>query len=131
MLALSLEEMQAIRRYYEDPAVPLNAGAHGYCSGRPTSNWRLWRRPGPSTASINFHAHITYADEQGHIQDTIAFSRRSSYIEEISQRVDWLMSVFHDTRVIVSTRTERLDEGGDAQHLGPRPLRRAPTGIVG
>jgi phosphoribosylformylglycinamidine (FGAM) synthase PurS component len=61
MLALSLEEMQAIR------------------SGRPTSNSRLWHRPGPSTASIRSSMPTSpIPTSRGASRKSIVCSKRSS-----------------------------------------------------
>ena len=83
-----------------------------------------------------FNAHITYADEQGRIQeiDSLFKTFIVRATEEISQRVDWLVSVFHDNAGVI-----RLNEDWNLSmkvetHNTPSaldPYGGALTGIVG
>jgi phosphoribosylformylglycinamidine synthase subunit PurSL len=137
MLALSLEEMQAIRRYYEAPSC---------AAERRPLRLAQW----PTDVELEalaqtwsehckhkiFNAHITYTDEQGHIHDIDSlfktFVVRAT--EEISRRVDWLVSVFHDNAGVI-----RLNEDWNISmkvetHNTPSaldPYGGALTGIVG
>jgi phosphoribosylformylglycinamidine synthase len=104
MLALSLEEMRAIRRYYGDRAT---------AAARRTLGLPQW----PTDVELEalaqtwsehckhkiFNAHITYTDERGRAHDIDSlfntFIVRAT--EEIGQRVDWLVSVFHDNAGVI------------------------------
>ena len=83
-----------------------------------------------------FNAHINYTDEQGHIQaiDSLFKTFIARATEEIGQRVDWLVSVFHDNAGVI-----RLNEDWNLSmkvetHNTPSaldPYGGALTGIVG
>ncbi len=55
-LALSLEEMHAIKAYFQDPAVQADRANAGLPNDPPTPSWSAWPRPGASTASTRFSA---------------------------------------------------------------------------
>jgi phosphoribosylformylglycinamidine synthase II len=137
MLALSLEELHAIRRYYAEP-------------GRAAERRRLGLPEWPTDVELEalaqtwsehckhkiFNAHIAYTDERRQIRDIDSlfktFIVRAT--QEISRRVDWLVSVFHDNAGVI-----RLDEDWNIAmkvetHNTPSaldPYGGALTGIVG
>jgi phosphoribosylformylglycinamidine synthase subunit PurSL len=137
MLALSLEEMLAIRRYYEQPA----RAAERRTLGLPAWPTDVELEALAQTWSEHckhkiFNAHITYTDEQGRVQDIDSlfktFIVRAT--AEIGQRVEWLVSVFHDNAGVI-----RLNEAWNLSmkvetHNTPSaldPYGGALTGIVG
>lgn len=137
MLALSLEELQVIRRYYEDP-------------GRVAERRGLGLPEWPTDVELEalaqtwsehckhkiFNAHISYTDEHGQVQeiDSLFKTFIVRATQEIAQRVDWLVSVFHDNAGVI-----RLDEAWNVSmkvetHNTPSaldPYGGALTGIVG
>jgi phosphoribosylformylglycinamidine synthase len=137
MLALSLAEMQAIRRYYE--ALPCAAERRALGLSQWPTDVELEALAQTWSEHCKhkiFNAHITCTDEQGHIQDVDSlfktFVVRAT--EEIDQRVDWLVSVFHDNAGVI-----RLNEDWNVSmkvetHNTPSaldPYGGALTGIVG
>ena len=137
MLALSLEEMQAIRRYYEDPAGTAERRAHGLPQWPTDVELEVLAQTWSEHCKHKiFNAHITYADEQGHIQDIDSLFKTCIVraTEEISQHLDWLVSVFHDNAGVI-----RLNENWNVAmkvetHNTPSaldPYGGALTGIVG
>ena len=70
MLALSLEEMQAIQRYYEDPACVVERRAHGLPQWPTDVELEALAQTWSEHCKHKiFNARITYADEQGRIWD--------------------------------------------------------------
>ena len=137
MLALSLEEMQAIRHYFGAPARINDRRAHGLPPWPTDVELEALAQTWSEHCKHKiFNAHITYTDEQGHIQDIDSlfktFIVRAT--EEISRRVDWLVSVFHDNAGVI-----RLNEDWNISmkvetHNTPSaldPYGGALTGIVG
>jgi phosphoribosylformylglycinamidine synthase subunit PurSL len=137
MLALSLEEMRAIRSYYEDPACAVERRARGLPQWPTDVELEALAQTWSEHCKHKiFNAHITYADEQGRLQDIDGLFR--TFIvratEEISRRVDWLVSVFHDNAGVI-----RLNEDWNVAmkvetHNTPSaldPYGGALTGIVG
>jgi phosphoribosylformylglycinamidine synthase subunit PurSL len=137
MLALSLEEMLAIRLYYEDPACAAERRAHGLPQWPTDVELEALAQTWSEHCKHKiFNAHITYADEQGRIQDIDSlfktFIVRAT--KEISQQVNWLVSVFHDNAGVI-----RLNEDWNVSmkvetHNTPSaldPYGGALTGIVG
>jgi len=137
MLALSLAEMQAIQAYYLQP-------------GRITERRALGLSEWPTDVELEalaqtwsehckhkiFNAHISYVDEHGRVQeiDSLFNTFIVRATEEISSRVDWLVSVFHDNAGVI-----RLNAGWNLAmkvetHNTPSaldPYGGALTGIVG
>jgi phosphoribosylformylglycinamidine synthase subunit PurSL len=137
MLALSLEEMQAIQCYYQDPS-------------RAAERRALTLPEWPTDVELEalaqtwsehckhkiFNAHITYVDEEGRIQEVDGlfktFIVRAT--EEISQRVDWLVSVFHDNAGVIRLNPDWNLSMKVETHNTPSaldPYGGALTGIVG
>jgi phosphoribosylformylglycinamidine synthase subunit PurSL len=129
--------MWAIRRYYEDAA----RIAERHALGLPEWPTDVELEALAQTWSEHckhkiFNAHITYADERGRVQeiDSLFQTFIVRATEEISQRVDWLVSVFHDNAGVI-----RLNADWDLSmkvetHNTPSaldPYGGALTGIVG
>jgi phosphoribosylformylglycinamidine synthase subunit PurSL len=129
--------MLAIRRYYEQPA----RAAERRTLGLPAWPTDVELEALAQTWSEHckhkiFNAHITYTDEQGRVQDIDSlfktFIVRAT--AEIGQRVEWLVSVFHDNAGVI-----RLNEAWNLSmkvetHNTPSaldPYGGALTGIVG
>jgi phosphoribosylformylglycinamidine synthase subunit PurSL len=137
MLALSLEEMQAIRRYYEDPASAVARRALGLPPWPTDVELEALAQTWSEHCKHKiFNAHITYADEQGRILDIDSlfktFIVRAT--EEISQRVNWLVSVFHDNAGVIRLNGDWNVSMKVETHNTPSaldPYGGALTGIVG
>jgi phosphoribosylformylglycinamidine synthase subunit PurSL len=137
MLALSLEEMQAIRRYFEDPARAVERCAIGLPQWPTDVELEALAQTWSEHCKHKiFNARITYADEQGRIQDIDSLFR--TFIvratEEISGRVDWLVSVFHDNAGVIRLNGDWNISMKVETHNTPSaldPYGGALTGIVG
>jgi phosphoribosylformylglycinamidine synthase subunit PurSL len=137
MLALSLEEMQAIRRYYEDPARAVERRAIGLPQWPTDVELEALAQTWSEHCKHKiFNARITYADEQGRTQDIDGLFR--TFIvratEEISGRVDWLVSVFHDNAGVIRLNGDWNISMKVETHNTPSaldPYGGALTGIVG
>jgi phosphoribosylformylglycinamidine synthase len=137
MLALSLAELQAIQRYYQNPA-------------RSTTRCALGLSEWPTDVELEalaqtwsehckhkiFNARVSYTDEQGRMQDLDSlfntFIARAT--AEISQRVDWLVSVFHDNAGVIRLNADWNLAMKVETHNTPSaldPYGGALTGIVG
>jgi phosphoribosylformylglycinamidine synthase II len=137
MLALSLEEMQAIRGYYANPSCLAERRARGLPEWPTDVELEALGQTWSEHCKHKiFNAHITYADERGSIQeiDSLFKTFIVRATEQISQRVDWLVSVFHDNAGVI-----RLDDDWNVSmkvetHNTPSaldPYGGALTGIVG
>ena len=137
MLALSLEEMQAIRLYYDTPWRVAERCALGLPEWPTDVELEALAQTWSEHCKHKiFNAHITYADEQGRIQeiDSLFNTFIVRATEEIGRRVDWLVSVFHDNAGVI-----RLNEDWNLSmkvetHNTPSaldPYGGALTGIVG
>ena len=137
MLALSLEELHAIRRYYEDPSRIAERRSLGLSEWPTDVELETLAQTWSEHCKHKiFNAHITYVDEQEHPQeiDSLFKTFIVRATEEISQRVDWLVSVFHDNAGVI-----RLNDAWDVSmkvetHNTPSaldPYGGALTGIVG
>jgi phosphoribosylformylglycinamidine synthase subunit PurSL len=137
MLALSLEEMQAIRRYYEEPTCTAERRAHGLPQWPTDVELEALAQTWSEHCKHKiFNAHITYANEQGHIQeiDSLFKTFVVRATEEISQRVDWLVSVFHDNAGVIRLNGDWNVSMKVETHNTPSaldPYGGALTGIVG
>lgn len=137
MLALSLEEMQAIQRYYEDPACVVERRAHGLPQWPTDVELEALAQTWSEHCKHKiFNARITYADEQGRIWDIDSlfktFIVRAT--EEISQQVNWLVSVFHDNAGVIRLNGDWNVSMKVETHNTPSaldPYGGALTGIVG
>jgi phosphoribosylformylglycinamidine synthase II len=137
MLALSPEEMQAIRGYYQHPSRIAERRALSLPEWPTDVELEALAQTWSEHCKHKiFNAHITYVDEQGHPQeiDSLFKTFIVRATEEISQRVDWLVSVFHDNAGVI-----RLNDAWNVSmkvetHNTPSaldPYGGALTGIVG
>jgi phosphoribosylformylglycinamidine synthase II len=137
MLALSLDEMQTIQHYYRHPARSTERRALGLPEWPTDVELETLAQTWSEHCKHKiFNAHISYTDEHGRIQeiDSLFKTFIARATEEISQRVDWLVSVFHDNAGVI-----RLNENWNLSmkvetHNTPSaldPYGGALTGIVG
>jgi phosphoribosylformylglycinamidine synthase len=108
MLALSLEELHAIRRHYEDPARRAERRALGLPEWPTDVELEALAQTWSEHCKHKiFNAHITYRDEQGRVQEIDSLFRTFivGATAAIARRVDWLVSVFHDNAGVI-----RLDD---------------------
>ncbi|RMF85907.1 MAG: phosphoribosylformylglycinamidine synthase, partial [Nitrospinota bacterium] len=102
--ALSLEEMLAIRDYYADPVRQQERAEVGL-GKRPTDveMEALAQTWSEHCKHKIFQSLITYEDAQGRVQeiDSLFHTYIVRATEEIGQRVDWLVSVFHDNAGVI------------------------------
>ncbi|MBK8482247.1 MAG: phosphoribosylformylglycinamidine synthase [Proteobacteria bacterium] len=136
-LALSRDELQAIRAYYQRPEV-VQARAGSGLSNEPTdveleALAQTWSE---HCKHKIFNALIRYTDEHGHSK-TIHSLFRSYIVEttrQVGQRVDWLVSVFHDNAGVVRIADDLYLVFKVETHNSPSaldPYGGAITGIVG
>ena len=105
LLSLSLPEMQAIQAYFREAQRQQRRQAHGL-GPEPTdveleALAQTWSE---HCKHKIFNSTIQYRDEHGH-ETTIRSLFKSCIVratEEIGQRVDWLVSVFHDNAGVIS-----------------------------
>jgi phosphoribosylformylglycinamidine synthase II len=137
MLALSLEELYAVRRHYEDPTRKARRRALGLPEWPTDVELEALAQTWSEHCKHKiFNARVTYVDEHGRIQeiDSLFKTFIVQATREISRRVDWLVSVFHDNAGVI-----RLDESWNVSmkvetHNTPSaldPYGGALTGIVG
>jgi phosphoribosylformylglycinamidine synthase II len=137
MLALSLEELHAIRRYYDDPA----RRAERRVLGLPEWPTDVELEALAQTWSEHckhkiFNAHITYRDEHGRVQaiDSLFKTFIVGATTEIGRRVDWLVSVFHDNAGVIRLNRDWNIAMKVETHNTPSaldPYGGALTGILG
>jgi phosphoribosylformylglycinamidine synthase len=137
MLALSLEELHAVRRHYEGPTRKARRRALGLPEWPTDVELEALAQTWSEHCKHKiFNARVTYVDEHGRIQeiDSLFKTFIVQATREISRRVDWLVSVFHDNAGVI-----RLDESWNVSmkvetHNTPSaldPYGGALTGIVG
>jgi phosphoribosylformylglycinamidine synthase subunit PurSL len=137
MLALSLEEMQAIRGYYEQPSRRAERRALGLSEWPTDVELEALAQTWSEHCKHKiFNAHITYADGQGGIQEIDSLFKTCIVraTERISQRVDWLVSVFHDNAGVIRLNAVWNVSMKVETHNTPSaldPYGGALTGIVG
>jgi phosphoribosylformylglycinamidine synthase II len=137
MLALSLEEMQAVRRYYETPSRAAERRALSLPEWPTDVELEALAQTWSEHCKHKiFNAHITYADEQGRIQkiDSLFKTFIVQATQEIGQRVDWLVSVFHDNAGVIRLNADWNLSMKVETHNTPSaldPYGGALTGIVG
>ncbi|HEX9867696.1 MAG TPA: phosphoribosylformylglycinamidine synthase subunit PurS, partial [Candidatus Tectomicrobia bacterium] len=137
MLALSLQEMQAIQGYYQKPSRTAERRALGLPEWPTDVELEALAQTWSEHCKHKiFNAHISYADEQGRIQEIDSlfniFIARAT--EEISQRVDWLVSVFRDNAGVIRLNADWNLSMKVETHNTPSaldPYGGALTGIVG
>jgi phosphoribosylformylglycinamidine synthase len=109
LLSLNLEEMQAIQAYFRDPRQQERRQAYGL-GPHPTdveleALAQTWSE---HCKHKIFNSTIHYRDYDG--QETTIQSVFKHYVvratEEIGQRVDWLLSVFHDNAGVIKFNDE-------------------------
>ncbi|MDP7112701.1 MAG: AIR synthase related protein, partial [Myxococcota bacterium] len=135
-LSLSLNEMSTIRDHYADPARAAARGALGM-PGWPTDveleclaqTWSEHCKHKIFNATIRYH--------EGERTETVR-SLFNTYIrgttEQVAERVDWLVSVFHDNAGVIRLDDERNLVFKVETHNSPSaldPYGGAMTGIVG
>jgi len=137
ILSLSVEEMRAIRDYFQSPSVRSARNKLGL-PGQPTDVEleciaQTWSE---HCSHKIFSAKIKYTDEHGHVEDIDSLFK--TYIrastEKISKSAGWLVSVFKDNAGIIRFN-ERLHLVYKVEtHNSPSaldPYGGAMTGIVG
>ncbi len=137
MLALSLEEMQAIRQYYAHPSRRAERRAVGLPEWPTDVELEALAQTWSEHCKHKiFNARITYTDERRGIQhiDSLFNTFIVRATEEISQRVDWLVSVFHDNAGVIRLNADWNLSMKVETHNTPSaldPYGGALTGIVG
>jgi phosphoribosylformylglycinamidine synthase len=129
--------MRAIQRYFQNPARTTARRALGLPEWPTDMELEALAQTWSEHCKHKiFNAHISYADEQGRIQEIDGlfntFIVRAT--EEISQRVDWLMSVFHDNAGVIRLNADWNLSMKVETHNTPSaldPYGGALTGIVG
>jgi phosphoribosylformylglycinamidine synthase II len=104
MLALSLEEWHAIRRYYEQPARRRERRALGLPEWPTDVELEALAQTWSEHCKHKiFNAHITYRDEHGRVREIDGLFKTFivGATAQISRRVDWLVSVFHDNAGVI------------------------------
>jgi phosphoribosylformylglycinamidine synthase len=137
MLALSLQEMRAIRRYYAEP----DRIAERRALGLPQWPTDVELEALAQTWSEHckhkiFNAHIRYRDEHGgvHHIDSLFKTFIVRATEEIGREADWLVSVFHDNAGVIRLNADWNVAMKVETHNTPSaldPYGGALTGIVG
>ncbi|MBI3326503.1 MAG: phosphoribosylformylglycinamidine synthase, partial [Nitrospinae bacterium] len=137
VLALSYEEMRAIRSYYEGPARIAERRALGLPEWPTDAELEAVAQTWSEHCKHKiFNAHITYEDDQGRVQeiDSLFKTFIVRATEEIGQRVDWLVSVFHDNAGVIRLNGDWNLAMKVETHNTPSaldPYGGALTGIVG
>jgi phosphoribosylformylglycinamidine synthase subunit PurSL len=137
MLALSLEDLHAIRHYYED----LSRMRERRALGLPEWPTDVELEALAQTWSEHckhkiFNAHIIYQDEFGRVREINSLFKTFivQATVEIGQRVDWLVSVFHDNAGVIRLNDDWNLAMKVETHNTPSaldPYGGALTGIVG
>jgi phosphoribosylformylglycinamidine synthase subunit PurSL len=137
MLALSLEEMQAIRQYYVHPSRVAERRGLGLSEWPTDVELEALAQTWSEHCKHKiFNAHITYTDERRRIQhiDSLFNTFIVRATEEINRRVDWLVSVFHDNAGVIRLNADWNLSMKVETHNTPSaldPYGGALTGIVG
>lgn len=137
MFALDLREMRAIRDYYADPEVQ----SCRLSMGLPASPTDIELEIIAQTWSEHckhkiFAAEIEYTAPDGSTKmiDGLFKSYVKATTDEVSKRVDWLVSVFHDNAGLIRFDENHLFALKAETHNSPSaldPYGGAMTGIVG
>lgn len=136
-LALDLREMQAIRAYYERPDVSETRVTRGLPAAPTDIELEVLAQTWSEHCKHKiFAARIEYEDEQGDRREIDGLFK--TYIkgltDTIAQRVDWLVSVFHDNAGIIRFDSHWNFALKAETHNSPSaldPYGGALTGIVG
>jgi phosphoribosylformylglycinamidine synthase II len=137
VLALDLHEMRTIASYYQQQVVSDEREAFGLPSNPTDAELESLAQTWSEHCKHKiFNALIRYTDGNGgaHIIDSLfdTYIRRST--EEISERVDWLLSVFHDNAGVIKFDDDWSLVMKVETHNTPSaldPYGGAITGIVG
>lgn len=137
MFALELREMQAVRDHYADESVQAERKAMGL----PTNPTDIELEIIAQTWSEHckhkiFAAEIEYTAPDGSTKtiDGLFKSYVKATTDEVSKRVDWLVSVFHDNAGLIQFDEDHLFALKAETHNSPSaldPYGGAMTGIVG
>jgi phosphoribosylformylglycinamidine synthase len=137
MLALDLGEMQAIRDYYASGEVREKRAALGLPEDPTDIEIEILAQTWSEHCKHKiFAAHIQYTDEQGNTRliDGLFKNYVKATTDRVSERVDWLVSVFHDNAGIIRFDDEWNFALKAETHNSPSaldPYGGAITGIVG
>jgi phosphoribosylformylglycinamidine synthase subunit PurSL len=137
MLALSLDELQAIQHYYQHPARITERRALGLPEWPTDVELEALAQTWSEHCKHKiFNAHIRYTDEHGRMQeiDSLFNTFIARATEEISRQVDWLVSVFHDNAGVIRLNDDWNISMKVETHNTPSaldPYGGALTGIVG
>ena len=137
MLALDLGEMKAIQDHYRDASVIEARQAKGLTPTPTDIELEILAQTWSEHCKHKiFAAEIKYTDEAGetHMIDGLFDSYVKATTETVAQRVDWLVSVFHDNAGIVRFTDSHHFALKAETHNSPSaldPYGGAMTGIVG
>lgn len=137
MFALDLREMQAIRDYYADPEVQSCRVAMGLPASPTDIELEIIAQTWSEHCKHKiFAAEIDYTAPDGVTKtiDGLFKSYVKATTDEVSKRVDWLVSVFHDNAGLIRFDEDHLFALKAETHNSPSaldPYGGAMTGIVG
>lgn len=135
--ALELREMQAIRDYYADECVQAERKSLGLPACPTDIELEIIAQTWSEHCKHKiFAAEIEYTDAKGEtkIIDGLFKSYVKATTDVVSQRVDWLVSVFHDNAGLIKFDEDYLFALKAETHNSPSaldPYGGAMTGIVG
>ena len=135
--ALELDEMKAIQSYYRDPDTKAKRAILGLPENATDIEVEILAQTWSEHCKHKiFAANVEYTDESGQVHhiDGLFKNYVKATTDEVSKKVDWLVSVFHDNAGIV-----KFDENYNFSlkaetHNSPSaldPYGGAMTGIVG
>ncbi len=137
LLSLSLPEMHAIQAYFRDAQRQQRRQVHGLGAEPTDGELEVLAQTWSEHCKHKiFNSIIDYRDEHGH-ETTIRSLFKSCIVratEEIGQRVDWLVSVFHDNAGVIKFNEQWNLVMKVETHNTPSaldPYGGAMTGIVG
>lgn len=137
MLALELAEMQAIRDHYRDPAVQAARAARGLPACPTDIELEVYAQTWSEHCKHKiFAAAVAYTDENGQTRmiDGLFQSFVKATTDKVAEKVDWLVSVFHDNAGLIRFDADHLFALKAETHNSPSaldPYGGAMTGIVG
>ena len=137
MLALELAEMQAIRDHYRDPAVREARAKRGLPPCPTDIELEVYAQTWSEHCKHKiFAAEVQYTDENGQTRtiDGLFKSFVKATTDKVGERVDWLVSVFHDNAGLIRFDDDHLFALKAETHNSPSaldPYGGAMTGIVG
>ncbi|MDC3291385.1 AIR synthase-related protein [Euryarchaeota archaeon] len=139
LLALNLEEMQTIQAHYRDPVVRATREKDGLPTAAPTDveleclaqTWSEHCKH--KIFAANIHHVDTETGEDSHI-DSLFKTHIMKPTFDIAEKVDWLLSLFHDNSGVIEWNPEWSLCIKAETHNSPSaldPFGGAMTGIVG